>query len=231
MNSLHAVGVGARRSLSVFPTACHSCGHRIDASVVEWCACISKLQSVVCQNCGACSCRAPLPYQLTFWTNMPSELVRERIRRSRSASVGSASPGVVPSSLMKRPLVLVVENDLLALKSATAAIAKLGYGYITARNGVEAIRMVHQERPEIVLADALMPVMDGRQLCRLIKADDRTRHIKVVIMTALYRAATHKYESLHEFGADKYLYKPLKENELATAIEELTSKIQATAAA
>lgn len=213
-------------------TACYDCKSPMNVENVEtvqWCKCINKLQSVACRNCGGCSCRAPLTYQLTFWTNMPSELVRERLRRARKGAAPAAA-AKQPDSLMKRPLVLIVEDDLLALKAAVGAVAKLGYGYITARNGVEAIRIVHQEQPDVVLADALMPSMDGRQLCRLIKADNRTAHIKVAIMTALYRSATHKYETLHEFGAEKYLHKPLREHELATAIEDLTSKINKRAA-
>lgn len=85
--------------------------------------------------------------------------------------------------------------------------------------------------PDVVLADAFMPVIDGKQLCRLIKADDRTRHMKVVLMTALYRSATHKYESLHEFGADKYLHKPLKESDLASVLAELVEKLARAGAA
>ena len=81
--------------------------------------------------------------------------------------------------------------------------------------------MAKEYRPDVVLTDALMPRMDGREMCRRLKDDPRTGHAKIIVMTSLYKGQRYKSEALTEFGADAYLQKPLEAETLAKTLREL----------
>lgn len=91
----------------------------------------------------------------------------------------------------------------------------------TAHNGQEALQIVREWMPDLVISDVMMPEKDGLSLCRDIKTDARTSLIPVVLLTAL----THRDALLKgwEAGADEYLYKPFHPKELITRIQSLLS--------
>nr|MBP7472519.1 response regulator [Prevotella sp.] len=80
------------------------------------------------------------------------------------------------------------------------------YKVSVARNGKEALEKISDDRPDIVLSDVMMPVMDGNELCRKIKDNPETENIPVIMLTARL-AEEHKKESLM-IGADDYITKP-----------------------
>ena len=100
-------------------------------------------------------------------------------------------------------------------------VRALGYGAIEAADADQALALTLLYRPEVVLSDALMPKVDGRDLCRSIKGSALTRETKVIIMTGLYKAAHYKYEAFHAFGVDEYLLKPIESAELQKLLERL----------
>jgi len=67
-------------------------------------------------------------------------------------------------------------------------------------------RAVH---PDLLLTDALMPKMDGREVCKRLKSDPQTSSIKVIIMTSAYTASRYKTEAMAAYRADGYLNKPV----------------------
>ena len=91
---------------------------------------------------------------------------------------------------------------------------RLGYGLIVARNGTDGLALARSHRPDLVLTDALMPGLDGREMCRQLKTDAETRAIKVVVMTALYTAPRYQTEGIRHFQADQYVAKPLDVDQL-----------------
>src|SRR5216683_2759866 len=95
----------------------------------------------------------------------------------------------------------------------------------TAARGAEwnvALRaIVESSRPDIVITDALMPKIDGRELCRLIKRVDPS--IKVVVMSGLYTKSHYRVEAMHQFQADEYLAKPINFERLRNVLEDLSS--------
>jgi len=82
-----------------------------------------------------------------------------------------------------------------------------------------------------VLADALMPKVDGREMCKTLKSSPSTRETKVVIVTGLYKAPHYKYEAFHSFGADEYLLKPVEPEELRKVLRRLAGAPAAVARA
>lgn len=93
------------------------------------------------------------------------------------------------------------------------------YNIRTASNGQQALDSISKSRPDLVLTDVMMPVMDGNELCRRIKADKNTKRIPVVMLTA--RLSDENEIESRECGADDYVKKPFSMQLLRMRIERL----------
>ena len=96
---------------------------------------------------------------------------------------------------------------------------------VTALNGSRGLELALAEDPDVILLDIVMPVMDGYEFCRRLKADERVRAIPVVFLTALRTDRTSRIQAL-ESGADGFLSKPLDEQELVAEVRAM-AKIKA----
>jgi DNA-binding response OmpR family regulator len=112
--------------------------------------------------------------------------------------------------------ILVVDEDPSIRDVLVQKLEALGYGTIEARNGREALDQVARMPPDLILLDVMMPVMDGFQACRLLKDNEDTRLIPVIIMTALH--AVEDRITGTEAGADDFLTKPVDDRELEARI-------------
>lgn len=92
---------------------------------------------------------------------------------------------------------------------------------VSAVNGEEALLRVHEEKPDLVLLDIMMPKMSGFEVCKRLKGDPKTRDILVVMVTALNE--TSDVERAAECGTDDYLPKPVDRNALVELIRNLLS--------
>ena len=102
------------------------------------------------------------------------------------------------------PLILVVEDNDDIREYISASLED--YRVILAKNGKEGWEKTQKEIPDVVISDVMMPVMDGFELCRLIKKDMRTSHIPVILLTA--KDSIQDKEEGYGCGADSYLTKP-----------------------
>lgn len=102
------------------------------------------------------------------------------------------------------PLILVVEDNDDIREYISASLGH--YRVILAKNGKEGWEKTQKEIPDVVISDVMMPVMDGFELCRLIKKDMRTSHIPVILLTA--KDSIQDKEEGYACGADSYLTKP-----------------------
>ena len=116
--------------------------------------------------------------------------------------------------------VLVVDDILANRRLMQAKLEAKYYTVLLAENGLEAIEKAVRERPQIILLDVMMPGMDGYEVCERLKRDDRTRHIPVVMLTAL-NDREDRIRGL-EAGADDFLSKPLDDFALMARLEALT---------
>ena len=209
-------------SKQTFVVPCTVCLRRYDAMSAQWCDCIGS-QTLRCQHCGRCFCRAATEYKTEFWRLAPAPLREERRDRDCASSPRDRFTTVAnePPEEIARPMVLVVD-DSKAVRVATMRIVRaLGYGAVEAADADQALALTLLYHPEVVLSDALMPKIDGRDLCRTIKKSPFTERTKVVIMTGLYKAAHYKYEAFHAFGVDDYLLKPIEAEALRTLLLRL----------
>lgn len=193
---------------------CYKCGAKASTETLEWCDCLTEAKTLVCPNCSSCFCKAPTQYRIEFWLNAPPSLHARKESLEKTDPAGDEQKPISPD----RPLVLVVEDEMITRKVLCKYVAELGFNVIDAQNGVQGLEMAQQHIPDMVIADALMPRMDGREMCRLLKTNKDTAGIKVVITTATYTTLKYRNEGLRDFHADYYLMKPLKKNEIIEVI-------------
>ncbi len=101
----------------------------------------------------------------------------------------------------------------------------LGYVVEQASSGEEAIHLAEQLKPDLVVMDLSLPVMDGWEATRRLKASERTRHIPVIALTG-HALAAHS-RGAQEAGCDAFLTKPCLPERLAAKVEELLQAAQA----
>ena len=89
---------------------------------------------------------------------------------------------------------------------------------ITSDSGAEGIKKAEAEQPDTILLDVIMPEMDGFEVCRRLKSNEKTKHIPVVMLTAIKTDAGSRVKGL-ELGADAFLSKPIDETELVAQIK------------
>jgi CheY-like chemotaxis protein len=103
------------------------------------------------------------------------------------------------------PLVLVVDDDEDAREIYCAALGHLGYRTMSRRNGKQAVEATRKHRPDAVLMDLSMPVLDGLEATRRIRADKRLRATFIIVMTAF---GTARHTEAKAAGCDAFLCKP-----------------------
>jgi DNA-binding response OmpR family regulator len=114
---------------------------------------------------------------------------------------------------------LIVEDDPDILKLLDAALTFRGYRVVMARNGKEALEIIQEQHPAIVIADIMMPKMDGFGLIHRLRIHPETRDIPVVFITATYVTREDRAFALR-LGATRFIQKPLDlESFLATVAE------------
>ena len=116
--------------------------------------------------------------------------------------------------------ILVVDDIEANVRLLDAKLSAEYYDVISATDGVTALAMAAAEKPDIILLDVMMPGMDGFQVCRRLKEDQATRHIPVVLITAL-DGRSDRIVGL-EAGADEFLTKPIDDVVLFARVKSLT---------
>ncbi len=115
---------------------------------------------------------------------------------------------------------LIVEDDPDILRLLETTLTFNGYRVLTARNGQEGLEILQQERPAIVIADIMMPRLDGFGLVNRIRIHPETREIPVVLVTATYVAEEDK-EFAQSIGATRFIQKPINLEAFLGTIREL----------
>ena len=144
-----------------------------------------------------------------------AEQAQEALRRI-------TSPGEVPLPANdKKPRILFVHHDPALRTLWRDNLDKSGFEVRTASDGLEGLRLAKAERPDIVIADASMPKMDGRELCHLIKSNEETADVKVILLTGIYTNEVPIAAETNKLEADELLRKPVKLEAMKTALSSL----------
>jgi two-component system response regulator MprA len=116
-------------------------------------------------------------------------------------------------------IVVLVERDPHARMLAARFLTDAGFRVELASDGEEALALVREHHPDLVVCEILVPKLDGLALCRQLKASPETQHVLVLVLSIL--AATAR---AREAGADGFMLKPLAQHRLIAMVQELVAK-------
>ncbi|OPY37079.1 MAG: response regulator PleD [Methanoregula sp. PtaU1.Bin051] len=119
--------------------------------------------------------------------------------------------------------ILIADDNAQNLYLLESILKGYGYKAVSARNGAEALEAALKQPPDLIITDILMPVMDGFELCRRWKADDRLKEIPFVFYTATYTDPKDE-EFAKNLGADRFIIKPQKPEVLGSMVKEIVEK-------
>ena len=119
--------------------------------------------------------------------------------------------------------ILIVEDNATNMKLSTFLLESAGYTVIDATNAETGLTLAREEHPDLILMDIQLPGMDGLQATALLKADDATRDIPVIALTAL--AMKGDEERILAAGCDGYIAKPLDYKDFLALVAATLAKV------
>lgn len=122
---------------------------------------------------------------------------------------------------------LVVEDMPNIRELLTVTLRFKGYPVVTAKNGQEALEIIAEERPALIITDILMPIMDGYAFVQKLRTDVKTHNIPVIFLSATYVTPEDKTFAL-SLGASRFLEKPIDTEDFLLTIAELLTQGPAT---
>jgi two-component system phosphate regulon response regulator PhoB len=120
---------------------------------------------------------------------------------------------------MSKTRILVVEDDEDLQELLKVNLTRENYSVIQARTGVDALRLVKEQRPDLILLDLMLPQLGGLEVCRKLKADEELKHIPLIMVTAKGEEAD--VVAGLELGADDYVTKPFSPRVLLARVSAL----------
>jgi DNA-binding response OmpR family regulator len=113
--------------------------------------------------------------------------------------------------------ILIVDDEVDLVETIRFPLELEGFQVLAAHNGEEGLNQARSENPDLILLDLMLPKLDGYKICRLLKFDDRYKHIPIFMLTA----KTQEKDKIlgKETGADEYFTKPFDIDELIAKIK------------
>lgn len=118
--------------------------------------------------------------------------------------------------------ILIIEDDPSALRFAQYTLEQEGYHVLTAANGLEGLRKVREEEPDLIVLDIMLPGMDGFQLCRRLRATESAAKLPILMLTAKARGGDR--DTGIRLGADQYLAKPASPDQIVASVATLLAR-------
>jgi DNA-binding response OmpR family regulator len=117
------------------------------------------------------------------------------------------------------PIVLAVDDDPAVLRIIESQLTRHDFDVKTAANGEEALAILRELTPAVLILDVMMEGISGYDLCHVVKRDRRLQDVPVIFLTS--RGTPQDYKTGHELGAVIYMVKPLKAEKLANIVQML----------
>ena len=118
---------------------------------------------------------------------------------------------------MSKKRILVVDDEVDLVETVRFSLELEGYDVLAAYNGEEALNQARKENPDLILLDLMLPKLDGYKVCRLLKFDERYKHIPILMLTAKIQEKD-KVTGM-ETGANEYITKPFEMDELMKKVK------------
>ena len=118
---------------------------------------------------------------------------------------------------MNSKKILIVDDEVDLVETVRFPLEMEGYHVLVSYNGEDALNQARKENPDLILLDLMLPKMDGYKVCRLLKFDDRCKHIPILMLTAKFQ---EKDKALGmETGANEYITKPFDIRDLLKKVK------------
>lgn len=124
--------------------------------------------------------------------------------------------------------ILIVDDSRTIVHALQMLLVRAGYSTLPAYDGVQAVEMAKRQMPDVILMDIVMPNMNGFEATRTLKADPRTRHIPIIIISGTDQVSDRMWGT--RLGARAFLNKPINKSELLAKIGTLMGQSNRTAA-
>ncbi|MGH8750743.1 MAG: Hpt domain-containing protein, partial [Burkholderiales bacterium] len=180
---------------------------------------IIRNQEVVVKNLGAQLARAPGVVGATVLGSGLVVLIINPVLLLTREAAAPAAIAVAPAPAKKEtaaPLIMVVDDSLTMRKITGRLLAREGYRVATAKDGVEALQQLQDVLPDVMLVDIEMPRMDGFDLTKNVRADARTAHIPIIMISS--RSVDKHRNIATQLGVNVFLGKPYQEEDLLLQI-------------
>jgi chemosensory pili system protein ChpA (sensor histidine kinase/response regulator) len=149
---------------------------------------------------------------------------RESAALGRARPIAPIAELTVEPETPVAPTVMIVDDSLTVRKITGRLLAREGYQVLTAKDGVDALEQLLDVVPDVMLVDIEMPRMDGFDLTRNVRADQRLAHVPIIMITS--RTAEKHRSFAREIGVNVYLGKPYQEDELLGHIAGFVRKLE-----
>lgn len=116
--------------------------------------------------------------------------------------------------------ILCVEDEPEMIDLIRLILGRRGFEVKGAAGGIEGLKMIRQDPPDLVLLDLMMPDMDGWEVYQQMKADEKTKHIPVIVVTAKAQSID-KVLGLHIAKVDDYITKPFSPQDLMNSVDKV----------
>jgi two-component system, OmpR family, phosphate regulon response regulator PhoB len=130
------------------------------------------------------------------------------------------------STAMARPRILIIEDERGLTEVLSYNLEREGYEVLIAHDGQEGLRKAQMQLPDIILLDLMLPKVDGLEVCRELRAGERTRHVPILMLTA--KAEETDQVVGFRMGADDYVTKPFSIKVLLQRIKALQRRVEQT---
>ncbi|MFQ5651430.1 MAG: two-component regulator propeller domain-containing protein [bacterium] len=187
---------------------------------------LALVKELVALQRGEISVQSQVGEGTTFTVTLPVENAEIVMSEARAKEAPAKSDRKTPAQLSagrengeeNRGIVLVIEDNR-DMRAFIRTVLRVDYEVLEAPDGRAGIEQAAQATPDLIISDLMMPKMDGYELCRELKNDQKTSHIPIILLTA--RAAAEDKITGLQAGVDDYLIKPFQPEELLARVHNL----------
>jgi len=180
-------------------------------------------QEAVVKNIGPQLARMPGIAGATVLGNGEVVLILNPVQMTqRIMTAARKTQKAAPVELKIQPLIMVVDDSLTVRKITTRLLTRAGYQVVTAKDGVDALEQLTEITPNVMLLDIEMPRMDGFELAKLLRRDEKTKNLPIIMITS--RTADKHRDHAMQLGVNAYMGKPYQEDELLEQVAEFIAQ-------
>jgi PAS domain S-box-containing protein len=145
--------------------------------------------------------------------------------------LNDSTPSIGPTALAvtRKTRVLMVDDNLTFLEFYSQILAEAGYEVLTASQGRQALKIIRERMPDLVVLDVVLPDISGIEICRQIKVDPVLHNVFVILISGNAKTSEQTMDGL-AIGADEYLFKPVAPSEFLARIRTMVRLIETTVA-